>query len=38
MAWARHEFTDAFLDKSLDWLGAKADAAPSSSTRGELSR
>jgi hypothetical protein len=38
VAWARHEFTDAFLDKSLDWLGAKADAAPSSSTRGELSR
>ena len=32
VAWARHEFTDAHLEESLDWLGAKADA----SLRGEL--
>ena len=35
VAWARHEFTDAHLEESLDWLGAKADAS-SSSPRGEL--
>ena len=23
-AWAYHEFTDAFLDESLDWLDEKA--------------
>ena len=33
VAWARHEFTDAHLEESLDWLGAKASSAAS---RGEL--
>ena len=35
VAWARHEFTDAHLDASLDWLGAKADAS-SAASRSEL--
>jgi hypothetical protein len=35
VAWARHEFTDAHLEESLDWLGAKADASAAAS-RGEL--
>lgn len=33
VAWARHEFTDAHLEESLDWLGEKASSAAS---RGEL--
>jgi hypothetical protein len=33
VAWARHEFTDAHLDASLDWLG---DVSSASSSRGEL--
>ena len=35
VAWARHEFTDAHLDASLDWLGEKADAS-SVVSRSEL--
>ena len=35
VAWARHEFTDAHLEESLDWLGAKADASATAS-RSEL--